>query len=329
MKIIKWGIRGTGYIANRFADGMAEAEGASLVAVCSRTLDSAKKFADRHRAKQVFTDYRAFLAEADIDVLYLATPNDLHYEEIIQALEAGIPVLSEKPIVDNAWQLEAVRAKAAEKDLFWMEGMWTRFFPATQKLAEWLREGRIGEIVTVKADFSYPMDPDKDQPWKAGISNHAGSLRDVGIYSLALADLAFPQLPNRLEYSVSLNGEVDDRIQLFLDYGDGKVAFLSSAFTHEGSSRAEIIGTKGQIFLGPEFWHPTSVTLVSNSKVLEEFTDPYPATGFQYEIEEVGHCLRQGLKESPYYDWQATERIAELIESTRKRFGLVYPSDRD
>lgn len=328
MKTIRWGIRGTGYIANQFAQGMQEVENSELVAVASRKLDTAKKFAAQYAIPEVFDDLGEMLEKTQIDILYLATPNNFHHAEILQVLEAGIPVLSEKPMVDNAEQLTEVKAKAEEKDLFLMEGMWSRFFPVMKKAAEWVAQGKIGEVVNVKADFSYQMDPEKDQPWKATLKNNAGALRDVGIYSIAFADLFFQAEPKKMMYSLLFNGEVDDRIHLFLEYGAGKAAFLSAAFTHHGSSTAEIVGTEGSIQVGPEFWRPSTAKLIRKLEVIEEFQQEYPATGFQFEIEEVANCLRKGLKQSKFYSWADTERIAEIIEKVRKDANIIYDSDQ-
>lgn len=328
MKKIKWGIRGTGHIANQFAQGMQEVEDAELTAVVSRSQQSGQDFADKYQAKQVFTDFDKMLKEANLDVLYLAIPNKQHFADIMKALQAGVPVLCEKPIVDNNFQLKQVRGKAYEQDLFLMEGMWSRFFPAMKKAVEWVSQGKIGEILNLRADFSYDLDPDKDQPWKAGIKNHGGALRDVGIYSLAFADLFFPLLPKNIYHSMSFNGEVDDRVNLFLEYGDAKVSFLSAGLTHDGSCTAEIVGSKGQIQVGPEFWRPTRTQLIKDLKIVEEFYEPYPATGFQFEIEEVNRCLRENLKQSPYYTHHSMQRIADLIEKIRKDWGIYYPSDK-
>lgn len=327
MKKIKWGIRGTGHIANRFAKGLMENPDSELQTVVSRNLDTAQAFSDNYHGNQVFDDFDKMLKEADIDILYIATPNNFHFDEIMKTLDAGISVLSEKPMVDNHEQFTEVIAKAKEKDLFLMEGMWSRFFPAMKQAADWVKTGKIGEIINVKADFSYDMDLEKDQPWKAGIENHAGALRDVGIYSLAFADLFFQKQPQKINYSMIKNNGVDQRIHLFLDYGDAKAAFLSAAFTHHGNSTAEIVGSDGLIQVGPEFWYPTTAKLIRDLKVVEEFYQPYPATGFQFEAAEVVACLNQGLKESPLYTWQDSSRIADIIEMVRKDAGIFYSSD--
>ena len=130
MEKFKWAIVGTGYIANQFAEGMREVEDAAIAAVVSRSAESGERYARAHHAAAVYTDFDEMLEREEIDAVYLAIPNDCHYAYIMKALEKGVPVLSEKPMVDNARQLEAVLQKAEEKGVFLMEGMWTRCFPA-------------------------------------------------------------------------------------------------------------------------------------------------------------------------------------------------------
>ena len=260
-------------------------------------------------------------------MVYIATPNDCHFEAIGQALEAGVPVLSEKPMVDNVRQLRIVFDKAREKDLFLTEGMWTRCFPAVRQAAKWIAEGRIGRPRTVRASFDIATDPDDWQVWKGGIAHAGGALRDVGIYSLAMAGLAFPEVPERIFTAVKTNGEVDHCFRMLADYGEGRTALLGGAFDQAGETQAEIVGEKGRIVLGPLLWKPDTAQLEENDGSVETFHEPYPASGFQFEIRMVQECLRTGKKECPYYTWEEIERIAGIIERTRKEWGIIYKAD--
>ena len=132
MSMTKWAIVGTGYIANQFASGMQVVEDAQLKAVVSRKKESGKTFAERYGGAAVYTDLEEMLEKEEIDIVYLGIPNDCHYSYIMKVLDHGVPVLSEKPMVDNMRQLEEVLTKARKKDLFLMEGMWTRCFPAVK-----------------------------------------------------------------------------------------------------------------------------------------------------------------------------------------------------
>ena len=331
MKETRWAVAGTGYIANEFAKGMQEAEGAVLAAVVSRKQESGEAYAQKYGSGQtrVYTDYQEMLDKEPVDIVYVAIPNDCHYEYIMKALEKGIPVLSEKPMVDNLSQLKAVRRAAEEKKLFLMEGMWTRCFPAVRKAREWMEEGRIGKPLAVRSFFDIAPDKNDWQPWKGGIAHAGGALRDVGIYALAMAYMAFPEGPQKVHTVMKSNGEVDESFHMLLEYGDGKAAFLSGAFNQISSHVTEITGEKGRILIGSEFWHPEEALLLDGDQIVEKFEDNYPATGFQYEILEAQRCLQNKETESPCFTAEETWRIAELIEKTRKEWGIIYQADKE
>lgn len=328
MKQTKWAIVGTGYIANNFASGMQVVEDAVLAAVVSRNENSGKIFAEKYGCSNVYTDLDVMLKSEDIDIVYVAIPNDCHYSYIMKILDAGVSVLSEKPIVDNRKQLDDILDKAKKKNLFLMEGMWTRCFPAVRQTREWIASGRIGIPRTVRSGFDIKPDADNWQTWKGGIRHAGGALRDVGIYALAMAYMVFLDDPVKVYSNMKLNGEVDESCQMMLLYEDGKTAFVSGAFNQVCTPDTEIVGEKGRIIIGPEFWHPTSATLILNDGTTEVFEEKYPATGFQYEIQQVQRCLREGKLECQEFTWKETEKIADLIEKTRKEWGIIYESDK-
>ena len=327
MEKIRWAIVGTGYIANSFAQGMQLVEDAALAAVVSRSEASARAFAAQYGGEAVYTDYDAMLNEAKPDVVYLAIPNDLHYGYIMKALDSGANVLSEKPMVDNMKQWEAVHAKAGEKGLFLMEGMWTRCFPAVRKVREWIAAGKIGDVLTVNVCFDIKPDYSDWQTWKAGIAHSGGALRDVGIYSLGVANLAFPGAPEKVFSTMHSNGEVDDACRLLLDYGNGRTAFAGGAFNQDSDHTARITGSAGSIAFGPEFWHPTEAVLSCNDGSVERFDSPFGASGFQYEIMAVQKALREGKKECADFTHAESRVIAKLIEDARKSWGIAYKAD--
>lgn len=325
----RWAIVGTGFITNRFAQGLGEVSDATLCAVVSRDEARGRAFADRYGGAAVYTDLEAMLRQAKPDALYIGTPNDCHYAAIVAALNAGVNVLSEKPMVDNRRQLDAVTALARQKGLFLMEGMWTRCFPATRQARAWIAEGRIGRPLTVRAFFEMHADPDNWQWWKAGRAHAGGALRDVGVYSVAMADMVFAKMPDRVFSVMRSNGEVDQAFRMLMDYGDGQVALVGGAFDQDSGVEVEIVGESGSIHIGPEFWHPTTAALSTYAGEREVFEEAYPATGFQFEIRAVQDCLRRGLTECPDYPWADMTRVSDIIEAARKEQGIVFPADGD
>lgn len=329
MEKFKWAIVGTGYIANQFAEGMREVEDATIAAVVSRSAGNGRKYAEAHNASAVYVDFEEMLNHEKIDAVYVAVPNDCHYAYIMAALEKGVPVLSEKPMVDNVRQLEAVLKKAHEKNVFLMEGMWTRCFPAVIQARKWIAGGRIGRPLTVRAYFDIQPDMDDWQPWKGGLRHAGGSLRDVGIYSVAMAHMVFSEDPVNVYSTMKSNGEVDESFQMLVSYEGGRAAFLSGAFNQISDASVEIVGEEGRIVIGPEFWHPSEATLIPRNGAEEHFELKYPETGFQYEIRAVQDCIRSGALECPHFTHAESRKIGALIEEVRKGWGITYAADEE
>jgi dihydrodiol dehydrogenase / D-xylose 1-dehydrogenase (NADP) len=327
VKKIKWAVVGTGHIAKLFTQGLMLVSDAERSAVVSRSADKAQSFAKQYDFHSSFSDFREMLDTVRPDVVYIAVPNDCHFDYVMQALDAGANVLCEKPMPDNLAQLRCMLQKAKDTNLFLMEGMWTRCFPAVQQARQWIAAGRIGKVLAVHCFFDIKTDVPDWQFWKAGIEHAAGALRDVGIYSLAMAFLGFADYPQKIYSNHVSNGEVDSRFDLMLQYADGGVSFLSGAFDRISEHETLIIGETGRITIGPEFWHPTDATLLTNDGSAELFNSPYESTGFQFEILRVQECLREGLKECPDFTWHESTQICTLIDSLRRDWHIVYRSD--
>lgn len=185
-KTIHWGIIGLGKIARKFAEDLKLVPNCKLVAVASRDLTKAQSFAQDFGATYAYGDYEEITRNPIIDVIYIATPHHLHYENTVCCLENKKAVLCEKPFAMNLRQVQEMVALARKEEVFLMEALWTKFLPSFQKVNEIIKNGHIGEINMVQADFSFKANynPESRLFDKA---LGGGSLLDIGIYPLFLA----------------------------------------------------------------------------------------------------------------------------------------------
>ena len=333
MNTCKWAILGTGYIAGGFASSLGLVKEAEAFAVCGTSMQKAESFASKYGVSRSFDNFEKLL-DAKPDILYIAVPNLLHYEFILKAFERGIHVLCEKPMADNKTQLEKVIAEARRKNLFLMEGMWTRCFPALAKVREWISSGAIGAVKSVRADFGLKA-VEGWQGWKASAEHGGGALRDVGIYALAWAFLAYPgEVPEKADSIYRLKNGADFHSELFLRYSENRTAFLTGSFDMVSNHEALVYGDKGLIIAGPRMWCPKKAVLYLYSKdheferqEAETFTDEYAGTGMQYEIAHVTQCVLSGKTESPLFTLSESLAICSLIDSLRKEWGVRYATD--
>ena len=144
MNEVRWGIIGTGTIAQAFAADFAHAKTGTLRAVASRSKEAADAFAERYDIELSMVDYYSLINSHEVDVIYVAVPHSLHFELTKACIKAGKHVLCEKPFTLNEAQAQELFELAAQHEVFVMEAMWTRFNPALEQAIEWVEEGEIG-----------------------------------------------------------------------------------------------------------------------------------------------------------------------------------------
>ena len=321
---IKWGIMGTGWIAERFAEDLAYVGNGEGLAAGSRTFESAKKFADRFGLPRAYGSYAELVADPDIDAIYVATPHPYHRENVLTALNAGKAVLCEKPFTVNSAELEPLVRAAKQNKLFLMEAMWTRFLPPIVQIRTWLEEGRIGDVKLLKAEFGFRSDWNPEgrllNPQLGG-----GALLDAGIYPVSFASMIFGTKPERISSTAHI-GEtgVDEHFSLLLDYGKGKSASLHGAVRLALTNDASIHGTEGSIYI-PSFLNAKEAYLRVAGQEEVKFTDDRPSTGYAFEAEEVGRCLLNGLTESPSITLEESLGIMKLLDEIPGQWNLKYP----
>ncbi len=322
---IRWGILGTGFIAGKFAEGLAFLPEAELVAVGSRAADTARRFAETFAIPHRYDSYELLAQDPDIDVIYIATPHNLHKENTFLCLNAGKAVLCEKPFAVNARQSAAMIDLAKTKKLFLMEAMWTRFLPVIAKVRQWLSQGLIGQVRFMQADFGFSGDW---QPQHRLLNPHlaGGALLDVGVYTVSLASMVFGQPPSKVTGLAHIGPTgVDEQSAMLLEFKDGQLAVLSCAVRTETSQQAIICGNKGKITIHPRFWRATKATIAIHGKDEQTVEMPFTGNGYNYQAQEVMQCLRAGKLQSDVMPLDESLEIMKIMDELRSQWGLKYP----
>lgn len=326
MKKIRWGIIGTGFIANKFALAVRNAEGAELAAVASRKYETAKAFADKYGIGNVFSSYEDLAAFDGIDAVYIAVPHSYHARYSKMFINAGKSILCEKPITVNSKELHEVRELAKEKGVFVMEAMWTRFLPVMAEVKRLIGEGVIGNVKEVSADFCY-NEPDRSQimfhPENAG-----GSLLDVGVYGINLASMFLGDEIADIKATAYVADGIDERTSVLLTYKNGTIARISSALTLRKPEDGYIYGDKGYIRI-PTFYGATEFELsLDGADGVTKHSVPYKGNGFEEEIEECCRCIAEGKNESDIMPLSASASVMSVMDEARKQIGVAYSADQ-
>ncbi|MBI1297412.1 gfo/Idh/MocA family oxidoreductase [bacterium] len=326
MQPVRWGILGTGNIANQFAKGLAALEDAELVAIGSRRAESAHRFADTYNVPNRHNSYEALAADPNVEIVYVATPHVYHAENSLLCLEAGKGVLCEKPFTLNTAQARKVIDFARQRQLFLMEAVWARFLPHLDEAMRLVADGAIGDVTMLQANFGFRTSVDPASrlfdPALGG-----GALLDVGIYPVYLAHLLLgkPQEVRSLAH-LGTTG-VDEQAAFLFGYEGGAVAVLSTAIRADLPHTAVIAGTAGRIVLNERWWAPSSFTLQRDGHAEETITPEIVGNGYNYEAAEAGRCLRAGLLESEKLPHQLTLDVMLSMDALRAEWGLKYPGE--
>lgn len=248
MTKIRWGVLGVAKIATeKVIPAMQQSDLCEITGIASRTADKAAAAAERLGISKSFGSYEALLADPEIDAIYNPLPNHLHVPWSIKALEAGKHVLCEKPIglsADEGQQL--VDAGKRHPELKLMEAFMYRHHPQWVTAKQLVTEGKIGELLTIQAFFSYHnVDPNNVRN-QADIGG--GGLMDIGCYPISVSRFLFAREPERVSGIVDYDPEfkTDRFATAILDFGSGTGSFTCGTQLSP-YQRVNIVGTAGRI----------------------------------------------------------------------------------
>ena len=312
---IKWGILGTGGIAREFAQDVQAHTEMAISAVGSRTKEKASSFLDNVTA---FGSYEE-LVNSDVDAIYVATPHQLHAENTILALNAGKPVLCEKPFAVNSIQAKEMAHTAQTNNLLLMEAMWTRYLPHIQKVRELMHE--LGEVINVQADHGQSLMSIKrlTDPNYAG-----GALLDLGIYPISFSYFVFGA-PERITAKSVIENGVDLQTSAIFEYSGGRQAAINTVMNAKTPTAASINGTKARLELATSFYRPTDMRLVYNDGRIVEFKNEYRGHGLREQAIYFEKMLISGKKDSELLPIAESVSIMETMDEIRNQIGLKYP----
>lgn len=324
MSNVKWGLIGPGRIAQRFAGALSCDFVGTLHAVASRDRTRAQAFADQYGAAKVYEDYQALVLDIEIDAIYIATPHAFHYQQAKLCLEAGKPVLCEKPLCVTAEQSLALINIAKANHVFLMEAMWSPFLPIFQQVKHWIDSGEIGAPKFLQSTFGFAMPRDEADRW-LNPNLAGGVLLDMGVYNVAISNWVFGEAPEHI-VAQGIVGEsgVDELVAATMRYSKQRYAQFTCNFHTQTDNSFWINGDKGRIRIEPMFWDTTKATLIREDKQ-QTVEKPFASTGFEYEIAEAERCIAAGATQSSTISHDFTLDAAKCMDTILQQLGVTYP----
>jgi len=249
---MRWGILGTASIAREAVRAVRGSGRCRVAAVASRDLDRARSWADRHGVPLAFGSYDDLLRSGQVDLVYIPLPNSLHAAWTIRALEAGLPVLCEKPLTASAAQAREVQAVAERTGLPVAEAFMYRYHPVYERVRSLIAAGAIGEVSTITSTFTFLLDDPSAVAASADLAG--GALLDVGCYCVNLSRMIAGCEPVRVS-AFSRSAAVDEVMLGMLEFPNGILARFETSIASAERHQAEIAGSTGAVVLDRP-WHP-------------------------------------------------------------------------
>lgn len=350
MSRFRWGIFGTGAISAKFVAGLATAHDAEASFIASRTLAKAQAFAAGMGIPRAIEGYAQAIAEGGVDAIYVASPPSEHVTHALMCIEAGLPVLVEKPFATNADEARRIASAARAKSVFAMEAMWTRFLPAAQALREKLSSRAIGDVRLVSGNFGTSQVPDRAN----GMFNPAlggGALAHLGAYPLSLAQWLFGS--PALVHAMGTIGEtgVDEDAAFQLRYSHGVLGSFFVSLRAWAPDDLHVLGSEGMIGVRGSIVRPFGLSISNEMPRPPEAAQfgwkaqlrqhalihniaqrtgrssrsrgaqldfHYAGNGYHYEADEVRACVQRGAIESkvmPLEDSIAVATTSDMIRT--------------
>ncbi|KQP17910.1 Gfo/Idh/MocA family protein [Pseudorhodoferax sp. Leaf267] len=346
----RWGIFGTGAISTKFIAGLETARDAEVVFVASRTLARAQQFVAGVGCGRPVEGYLESARLGGVDAIYIATPPSEHLAHALACIEAGIPVLIEKPMAMSAADARCIAEAARARSVFAMEAMWTRFLPASTAAREQIAARAIGDVRMVSGDFGTSQRPELSN----GMFNPqlgGGALAHLGAYPISLGQWLFGEpIDVQAMGTIGATG-VDEVVSFQLRYPKDVIGSFQVSLRAWGTDGFHVMGTHGVLAFRGTIVRPHGLQISSEQprgydeakfgwrdrmrqnafvhRLAQQLDRSgrgtgrrqphhYAGNGYHYQMDEVRACIERGDLESktmPLGDSIAVAATADRIRA--------------
>ena len=320
MKKINWGIIGLGNIAQSFSEGFHNCDNARLLAVSSNKNEKLDQYKNNFKLEReyLFNNYEDLIKCDDIDIVYIALPNNLHFEWILKCIEKNKNILIEKPAVSNLNEAKRIEKEIIDRNLFFSEGYMYRYYPQIKKIIEILKTDQLGKLISMKTTFSNDLLFKKKffifkKKRKINSDNRlfnkdlgGGSILDLGCYTISFTfliaslikdlDLKNFKLKN-IKKKIRSTG-VDIEAEADLIFENGFSSKIKSSF-QDNQKDTVIIGEKGSLLI-KDVWH--GAHLIEKKIDIEKIKiiNQESANLYSYQIENISRSLLKNKKKTSF-----------------------------
>ena len=334
MTSLKWGVLGTGNIARTFAKGVQQSKSGELVAVGSRSQESADKFGIEYSIASRHASYEALLADENVQAIYISTPHPLHAEWAIKAAQAGKHILCEKPLTVNYPEAMTVVEAARAGNVILMEAFMYRCHPQTAKLVELIESKTIGDVKLIRATFGFSAGFDaKSRLFDKALGG--GGILDVGCYTTSMARLiagAATGKPFAEPIEVKAVGHlgqsgIDEYTTAILTFSGDIIAQIATAVRVNLDNTVQIFGSEGSITIPDPWFCGQSKIVVNKDGKSEEIAVDVSESLYALEADAFAQAVESAGVQSPAMSPHDTLGNMRTLDRWRKAIGFEYSND--
>lgn len=321
MEKLNWGILGTGLIAREMGEALKAVNG-EIYGVCGTSMEKARKYAKEFQVPHAYDSAEEMLADSQVDIVYIATPHNLHYQFIKMSVEAGKHVFCEKAITVNSRQLEECAAIAREKGLVICDGTTLLHMPLYRKLRQIIDSGAIGKVKMVQVNFGSCKEYDVNNRFFSR-ELAGGALLDIGVYAASFARFFMSSKPDVVLTTANyFETGVDETSGILLKNPDGEMAVMALTLRAKQPKRGVVAGEHGFIEIDnyPRAQKAT-ITYTGDGRT-ETVEAGKTEKALQYEVEDMQEYVKNG---SGKENLQIVRDVMETLTAIRNQWGMMYP----
>ena len=324
MKELHWAVLGTGVIANEMAQALQNM-GRTLYGVCNRTYDKAVSFAEKYHVEKIFASYEEMYEDACVDVIYITTPHNTHYEFIRQSLLHGKHVLAEKSITLNSRELNELKALADEKSLILAEAMTIWHMPLYKKLWQIVESGQIGRPQMITMNFGSFKEYNMNNRF-FNMSLAGGAMLDIGVYALSIVRSFMDETPDQIlsQMKPAPTG-CDEQATILLMNSSGQMATVALSMHSKQPKRAMISCEKAYIEIMEYPRADKAVIVDAETGERTVIEAGQTSNALQYELEDMETAILTG--DTAIMKLQESSDVMDIMTRLRKEWGMFYPEE--
>lgn len=322
---LNWAVLGTGVIANEMAQALVKMN-KRLYAVANRTHQKALDFAERYGVQKVYDQIDEVFEDEAVDIIYITSPHNTHYEFMKKALEHGKHILVEKSITLNSRELDEMIALAAEKKLVLAEAMTIWHMPIYKKLWEIVESGQLGKVQIITMNFGSFKEYNMSNRF-FNMNLAGGAMLDIGVYALSIVRSFMEEKPEDIvsQWKASPTGS-DEQATILLKNKQEQMATVALSMHSKQPKRAMISCEKGYIEIMEYPRADKAVIVDAESGERTEIESGETANALYYEMMDMEQAVRSG--DASNMQLQYSKDVMDIMTKLRKDWGMKYPGEQ-